>query len=139
MSLYKSFSTDAAIERNGVILNYGKNSKGADIEIRIARAGGANKRYIERMEAKTKPLRRQIQTDTVDRNTLETLIREVFVETVVIGWSGVEDQDNNEMPFSRENAIKLFTDLPDLFADIQEQAQKSALFRVEIQEADAKN
>jgi hypothetical protein len=33
----------------------------------------------------------------------------------------------------------LFNDLPDLFEDVQEQAQKAALFRADIREADAKN
>jgi hypothetical protein len=138
-SLYKTFRTDPSFETAGISLNYGENSKGEAIEIRIARAGGANKKYLERMEAKTKPLRRQIQTETVSRAALDAVVREVFAETVVLGWSGVEDENGKPLTFSKEACIKVFTDLPDLFLDIQEQAQKSVLFRAEVMEADAKN
>jgi hypothetical protein len=138
-SIYKLFRTDANLEKAGITLSYGQNSKGEPLEFIIARAGGANKRYQERLEAKTKHLRRQIQTDTVDRGQLEEIIREVFAETVVLDWKGVETEDGKPLSFSREACIKLFNDLPDLFTDIQEQAQKSSLFRAEIAEADAKN
>ena len=139
MSLYKQFKTDQSIEKAGIILHYGSNSKGQPIEFRVARAGGANDQYAKVMELKTKPHRRQIQNETIDLATLERILREVYAQTVVIGWSGVEDENGNDLPYTVENCIKLFADLPDLFKDIQEQTQKSALFRQELIEADSKN
>lgn len=139
MSLYKQFKTDSKLEKEGILLQYGTNSKGKDILIRVARAGASNDAYVKRMEAKVKPHRRLIQNETIERAVLIGIIREVFAETVVLGWEGVEDENGNELPFTKENCIKLFTDLPDLFEDVQEQAQKAALFRADIREADAKN
>lgn len=139
MSLYAKFETDRSLEKQGITLDYGPNSHDKPIEIRIARAGGSNDAYLKRMEAKAKPHRRQIQHDTIERITLENIVKEVYAETVVLGWSGVEDRDGNEMQFNKENCLKLFNDLPDLYADIQEQAQSSALFRMSVREADAKN
>lgn len=139
MSLYKQFKTDSNVERTGIVLQYGVNSQGKPIEIRVARAGGSNDAYVKRMEARAKPFRRQIQNETIERAVLLGLVREVFAETVVLGWEGVEDANGNALPFSRENAIKLFTDLPDLFDDVQEQAQRAALFRATMREEDAKN
>lgn len=139
MSLYKSFKTDANLEKLGIELEYGENSKGQPILIRIARAGGANSAYNKRLEVLTKPYRRQIQTETIDNKVLEKIVAQAFAETVVLGWEGVEDEDNNELTFSVNNVVKLFNDLPDLYKDIQEQAQKTALFRQEILEADSKN
>lgn len=139
MSLYKSFKTDANLEKSGIELEYGENSKGQPILIRIARAGGANSSYNKRLEVLTKPYRRQIQTETIDNKVLEKIVAQAFAETVVLGWEGVEDEDNNELTFSVDNVVKLFNDLPDLYKDIQEQAQKTALFRQEILEADSKN
>lgn len=139
MSLYAKFETDRSLEKQGITLDYGPNSKGVAIEILIARAGGANDQYLKRMEAKAKPHRRQIQHETMERSQLENIVKEVYAETIVLGWKGVEDRDGNEMPFTRENCIKLFNDLPDLYADIQEQAQTGALFRVSVREADGKN
>jgi hypothetical protein len=43
------------------------------------------------------------------------------------------------LPYNKANVIQAFAALPDLFADIQEQASKSALFRTIIQEAQTGN
>lgn len=139
MSLYNQFRTDTSLEKAGIVLQYGTNTEGMPIEIRVARAGGANKRYLERLEAKVKPFRRQIQNETIERALLDKLLMEVFADTVVIGWNGVQDEHGKALPYSKENCIKLFSDLPDLWADVQEQAQRAALFRAEIRDADAKN
>lgn len=139
MSLYKSFQTDTNLEKNGIVLEYGDNSKGLPIGIRIARAGGSNNAYNKRLEALVKPYRRQIQTETIDNKVLEKLVLQAFAETVVLGWENVEDKDENELEFNVENVINLFTDLPDLFKDIQEQASKAVLFREDILEVEAKN
>ncbi len=139
MSLYKQFKTDKNVEKEGIVLNYGKNSKGEDIEIRIARAGGANVQYAKLIEAKTKPYRRQIQNETLDNEVAEKITKEVYAKAVVLGWTGVEDENGKELEFSFENCMKLFDDLPDLWTDIQQQSTKSALFRADILEQDAKN
>lgn len=139
MSLYKKFETDRSLEKTGITLDYGPNSKGNPIEICIARAGGANDQYLKRLEAKAKPHRRAIQHETVDRLQLEMIVKEVYAETVVLGWANVEDREGNDLAFTKENVLKLLNDLPDLYTDIQEQAQSAALFRMSVREADAKN
>lgn len=139
MSLYAKFETDRSLEKTGITLDYGLNSKKQPIEIRIARAGGANDAYLKRLEAKAKPHRRSIQHETIEKAQLDSIVKEVYAETIVLGWSGVEDRDDNELSFSKENVLKLFADLPDLYTDIMEQAQSAALFRVEVREKDAKN
>lgn len=139
MSLYKQFKADPNLEKDGIVLQYADNSKGEPIEFRIARAGGGNAAFTKRLEVLTKPYRRQIQTETIERAQVDKLIRQAYAETVVLGWKNVEDEAGNPLPFTVENCVKLFTDLPDLFADIQEQAQKAVLFRAELREADAGN
>lgn len=139
MSLYAKFETDRSLEKTGITLDYGLNSKKQPIEIRIARAGGANDAYLKRLEAKAKPHRRSIQHETIEKAQLDGIVKEVYAETIVLGWNGVEDRDGNPMDFNKENVLKLFADLPDLYTDIMEQAQSAALFRVEIREQDAKN
>lgn len=139
MSLYKTFQTSQHLEKNGIELQYGENDKGEEIIIRIARAGGANSAYNKRLEALVKPYRRQITSETIDNKVLEKLILQAFAETVILGWSGVEDAEGNVLECTVDNVIKLFTDLPDLFKDVQDQAQKSVLFREEILELESKN
>lgn len=137
--LYDMFETDPAIENDGVVLEYGMNSKDEPIEIRVRRAGGANSAFAKVFELKSKPFKRLIQADKLDRETGDRLLRETYAETVVIGWKGVEDKEGKPMPFSKENVIRLFTDLPSLFRDVVAQSQNESLFRVAIREADSGN
>lgn len=139
MSLYKQFATDTNLEKTGIELQYGENANGDEIIIRVARAGGSNTAYTKRMEALVKPYRRQIQAETIDNKVLEKLVMQAFAETVVLGWENVEGRDGNLMEFNVVNVIQLFTDLPDLFKDVQEQAQKAVLFREDILEVESKN
>ena len=139
MNLYNAFATDQNAEINGVVLDYGTNSNGQPIQIRIARAGGSNQKFAKVLEQKLRPYKRMIANDTMEPKLAEKLLIEAFSEAVVLSWSGVQDRNGNDLAFSKENAIKLFTDLPDLFADVQQQSQKAALFRADIREAEAGN
>lgn len=148
-TLYKQFKTDKEVEQSGLLLQYGETADGKPVTIRIARAGGANVQFQKRLEALTRPYRRQLQTETLSPKLAESLVRRAYAETVVLGWENVEfpvldangePTDKTEaLPFTVDNCLRLFTDLPDLFTDLQEQAQKAALFRVDALEADAGN
>ena len=139
MSLYAQFKTDKNVEKTGIILEYGFNSKKQPIQIRIARAGGANEHYSKLLEAKIKPYRRQIQNETLDNAIAEKITKEVYAQSVILGWENVEDEKGNPIEFNVDNCVKLLTDLPDLWSDIQAQSTRAALFRADILEADAKN
>ena len=107
--------------------------------IEISPASNSRPTTSKRMEALVKPYRRQIQAETIDNKVLEKLVMQAFAETVVLGWENVEDRNGNLMEFNVANVIQLFTDLPDLFKDVQEQAQKAVLFREDILEVESKN
>lgn len=139
MNLYEQFATSKDLEINGVSLNYGKNNKDENIEIFIARAGGANIKFKRASELIFKTHKRQISNDTLTNDELETIIMPVYVKNVILGWKGVEDRDGKSIPFSVENAIKLFTDLPDLYADVRQMADNQTLFRQELRQEDSKN
>lgn len=139
MSLYSQFKTDKSVEQEGVVLEYGKTDDGKIISIRIARAGGANLRYTKLLEVAIKPYRRQLQNETLDNNVAESITQLVYAQSIVLGWENVEDAEGKPMEFTVDNCIKLFKDLPDLWSDIQSQANRAALFRQDILEADAKN
>lgn len=139
MGLYSNYKTDENLETSGVILSYGENSKGKKIAIKVARAGGSNKAFQRVMAAKTRPYRRQIDQGTLSNETLEGLLREVYADTVILGWENVEDENEKELEFNRENVIKVFKDLPDLFTDVRAGASEAAAFRADILDAVVKN
>lgn len=139
MSLYDQFKTDQDREANGIVLSFGKNSKGQDIQIRIGRAGGHNPRFVKVAEQVLKPHRRQINNETIDNKVLEGLMQIVYARAVILDWSGVEDENGKDMEFTEANVVKVLTDLPDLFKEIRESAEKMSLFKAEALEDEAKN
>src|SRR5690606_30785342 len=86
MSLYNTFETDKSLERDGIVLDYGFNSKNQPIQIRIARAGGANTKFAKVLEQKMKPYKRAIANDTMDNKVAEKLMVEAYADAVILGW-----------------------------------------------------
>ena len=130
MSLYKTFETNKEIEQTGIDLRYSDTCV-----ITVARAGGSNKKFLKAAER----AQRKLNTRRPNNEQAMQILREVYADAVILGWEGVEDRDGIPMPFSRENVIKILTDLPDLFADIRQQAENAELFRDEALEDAAKN
>lgn len=146
MSMYKQFKTDGDLEKQGVVIDYGS------FRVRVARMGGSNKKFVTLLEQRTKPLRRAIQAETVDRTKLIDVVRSVFVDAVILDWevntgteespkweSGIEGENGELLPFNRDNVLDALRNLPDLYDDLQEQAGKAALFRAQALEDEAKN
>lgn len=148
MGLANQFKTDDSLETKGVVLDYGTT------RIRIARAGGANKRFGLALAKATKPHKRSIQAGIMDPTLSDFLIRDVYARTIVIGWetkgedgefkSGIDPTDVGEpegklLSVSAENILRVFNHLPDLFTDVNAQAQEHAIFRAELDEVSAKN
>jgi len=134
MSLYKKFKADENCETEGIILDYGDGER-----IRIARAGGSNKRFQKKLAKVGRQYKNQIRLEMMEEELAREVFIEVYAETVVLGWEGIKDKDGKPLKFTVKNCIQLFTDLPELFRDVQDQAQNFSLFRSELDEADAKN
>lgn len=140
MNLYKAYETDEKAEKEGIVIDLGLNSKEEPIQIRVRRAGGANTRFAKVFEQKSKPYRRQMEIPgALDPKVSDRVMREVYADSVILGWTGVEDRDGNDMDYNRDNVIKLFEDLPDLFRLIVKDSQNEALFRKDIREVEAGN
>ncbi len=148
MSMYNQFETDPDLERKGIIIDY------SDFRVTVSRSGGSNKRYSRILEAKTKPYRRAIQTETISPELQEQILMEVTAEALVMNWEvpngedknglkkwkqGIEARDGTTLPFTPDNVLATFKALPDIFWDVQEGAGKSALYRKHILEDEAKN
>lgn len=133
MSTYSRFKTDDNLEQAGVIIDLGDSGK-----FRIARAGGSNKKYQQRLEALMRPHRRLVQAGTLGNDIAETVMKNVIIDAILLGWDGVTGPDNKPLPFTRENAKKLLDDLPDLLTTIRDCALDATVFR-EDSEIDSGN
>lgn len=121
------FKPDEQLEEAGVFLDYG------DFRIKITRAGATNRRFRQVMSQKMKPHRRAMSNDTMSNDLAERVTREVWAETIVLGWDSALGKDKipykgAAYQFSKENCVALFKDLPDLFIDVREQSMKLGLF-----------
>lgn len=147
MGLRKLFKTDERLESGGVWLDYGET------RIKIARAGGANKKFAKVLDKKTKPYRRAIATGTMPNDKADDILCETYAESVVLDWQtkvsgewkpGIDPEDaglqaGDLLPVISDNVLLALKALPELYRDIQGQAQQIALFRAELDEAAAGN
>lgn len=142
--LYSLFATDKKAEEEGRWIDY----LDADTRVRVTRAGGKNKKFQRVLEALTKPHKRAIQADMMSNEKMREITMQAFLESVIVDWQtrvdgewvpGIQNKDKEVVPFTKEAAKQVLTDLPDLFDDIVDYAQKSAMFREEGLEADAGN
>lgn len=129
------FGTDPELEKNGVWIDYGEGTM-----VKIARAGGANRRYLLRAEALTKPHRRAFDTRTIDPEVAKKINAQVFSETIVLDWKGFEDDVTGEpIPCTPENIqAELLAD-DDFFEDVQARASQFATFKRAAVEGEIKN
>jgi hypothetical protein len=134
MGTYDTFKTSEKHEIEGITLDLDDAGK-----FKLKRAGGRNVQFIKQFSSRTRPYRRQIQTDTMNEAKARQIMAEVFASTVVLGWENVTGPDGEPLLFSYANCVKLLTDLPELFSEIQATAQDAALFRETVREEDAKN
>jgi hypothetical protein len=140
--LRKIYETDTKVEKEGVIVEYAPG-----IEIRIARAGGANKKFAKVMTRLARPHRRAIQTNSISEEILTNMFITAYAQTIVLDWKGFtkdlithDDADAEiELDFNQENVEAVLHAQPNLFKDIQETADNIAVFRAEILESDSGN
>lgn len=147
MGLRNTFKTDKTAEVEGVEIEVDINEhNNKPITIRLSRMSRSNKRYTKRLDTVTRPHMAAIQNETLNEAVASKMMREVFVDTVLLGWDNLpkselsgNPDDKEELPFTRENALALFEELPDLYEDWEGRAKKAATFReTELEEA-AKN
>jgi hypothetical protein len=135
VSPYQQFKTDEQVEQDGFYLDYGC------FRLKIARAGGSNQKFQKVLQHKFKPHKRAMSMDTMDDDLARKLMAEAYAETIVLAWDSpdgkgkyvptVIGEDGKPMEFNRANCVKLLLDLPDLFADLQTQANTAANFMTE--------
>lgn len=141
MSLHKQFKTDTKKETEGVLISYegAANEDGTFPSFRVLRRGVQNARYVKAIERESAPYRRLMELGTLPAEVEQKVLRRVFCTSVLIGWENVYTEKKEVLPFTFDNAMNLFNELPELYLDLSEQAGKLSSFRIETLESDAKN
>jgi hypothetical protein len=148
MSLSKQYATNQDAESSGVPVQFPANADGTIPTFWIARAARSNARYLKALERLTKPHRRALELKTMPPAQAEDIFRQVFVDGNLVRWENVllsdvlgepAGDENEKAPMTRDNAIALFTRLPDLYAELQETSNSATKYLTETLEDEAKN
>lgn len=139
--LFKAYKTDAVAEVDGVDIEFfdAQNEDGTIPTFKVSRLGKSNKKYTKALEVATRPYRRQIELGVLKPEVSEKIFLDVFCTTILIGWNNVIGEDGTPLKYSKDNAIKLMTALPDLYERIQSEASIASNFRDASLEEESKN
>jgi len=112
-NLHLAFKTNTDLEKNGVWFDLG------DCRFLLKRFGGANRDLSKVMAKVFKPVAHLVEKDLLPDEVDSKLTAKAFVEACLVDWEGVEI-DGEEVPFSKEKAIELMVELPDLMQTLLE-------------------
>lgn len=132
MSLFKTFKSNAKLETEGRWFDIKTpNEDGSIPGFLLARTGTRNISYQRAVEKIQRDHKIEFDTGTMAPDDALALLIETFVDTSLKDWRNVKDENEMLLPFNRPNAIKLFTDLPDLFSILRRQAESLSNYQAE--------
>lgn len=151
--LWAQFETDPQLEIKGVYVQYGRT------RLKVARAGGANKKYALCKARVTRPYARSISAQTIDEAEMRKLLRVIYSQSIVTGWeTDVSPEDGKEpewvdgilrkgmapvrenlTPVTPDSVLGMFEALPDLFDDVMELSMGMDLYLKTLEENIAGN
>jgi hypothetical protein len=131
-------------ERDGIWMPYG------DFMVLLARAGGSNKEFGKALRKYGKKFEHLLRLEAVEEEEALAVLRQVYTDTVILDWKvkdneewvrGIHDpsDESNILPFSRENVLRVLTEMPELFDDIQEQSKTTGWYTQKAREEAGKN
>jgi hypothetical protein len=114
-----------------------------NFKFKLRRTGGKNSDFAELVDETLRPLRRMANSERAKGSKesmkklrlkmMEELAR-LYAEYIVVDWDGPDicDPEGNPLPFSKENAARIFIDLPEVFDWVVSSARDTGVFRDEI-------
>ena len=143
MSAYDAFRTDKSKEQDGIWFDFG------DFQVKCARAGGGNTKFLKTVEEVMRPHRRAIENGILKPEVAEKALAEVYARSVIVGWrlkdgdklidGRMETIHGEEVDFNQNNVTALLTALPEFFQQLRAECERMANFRKEAMEEEAKN
>lgn len=112
MDIRKLFGSNKTKESEGAWVPIG-----GGIEVKVKRAGQANKEFAAEQMKMLKPFSKQIAMNTMDMDVLRQINAKLFAKHVIVDWRGISE-NGEKVPFSKEKFIEYATEMPDFFSDI---------------------
>lgn len=132
-STYKAYSLDPKSETDGV---WQTMRSGARVKIRYENSFRVQE-AARRLDRKYRAL--MMSEGGLPANIQAEREAALCASDIVADWEGVTDENDNPIPFSGENVLKVLTDLPEFRRDIVYMARLAENFRLAEQAELAKN
>ena len=131
-SIYDDFQTNESLEEDGVWVPIG------DMEFKLKYIG--NKNFVKAFDQKARRYRRGATGEVrIPEGKAKEIFYELYAKYIVVDWKGVIDRNGDVLPFSVENCIRIFTDLPRFFLEIKAQSEALANFKENSAEEESGN
>lgn len=125
VSIYEKFEMDQEMEKQGIVLNLG-----AAGEFKIARAGASNVEYTRAVAAQGKKAGVQkVKGGKISEAEATKRMAFIYGTTVVKDWDRVYGRDLKPIPYSKQAAVKLLLELPELLTVVMAEAHKADNYR----------
>jgi hypothetical protein len=112
MDIRKLFGSNKAKESEGAWVPIG-----GGIEVKVKRAGQANKEFAAEQMKMLKPFSKQIAMNTMDMDVLRQINAKLFAKHIIVDWKGVSEA-GKPVKFSKEKFLEYANEMPDFFSDI---------------------
>lgn len=141
MDIWGAFETDTKKVTEGVWLDFVStpNRDGTVPGFCVAHMDENNPEYAAEAERRLAHLRRDVDAGLMTNALAVPIMRKLFAERILLDWRNVHDKDGNAIEFTKENAEKFLTALPQLYKMLLAEAQKLQNFRAGSIEVTAKN
>lgn len=134
MSLYKHYETSTKLSTKGTPVKFEANEDGSIPTFFIARSHNSNQLF-----AKAVSTNYAKGTDNMTEEELVEANLNIFLEGNLMGWENVLDRKDKTLPFSKENAVTLLTDLPDVYQRLRIESNQLANYLKTAEEKAVKN
>lgn len=114
MSLYKKFETSKKLSEQGARLEFSANEDGTIPTFIIARAHMGNQRYAK-VISEVFPTDIAVKLNKMEKAEVDKLELTAFVRANLLGWENILGRDEQPLDFNEDNALALFTDLPEVY------------------------
>lgn len=126
-NLDKHFRTNSGLEKDGV--EFALDDKTSFL---IRRFNSQNPRVKAAMAAYYKPYARQVELGTLPQEKSDEITMKLFIDVCLASWQGIEDEKGNPIECNKENALKIFKSLPDLFDSLWKHANDFVNYKEDV-------
>ena len=126
-NLHKTFKTNQILEKDGVDYMYND-----EVSFKVRRFVATNPRVKEAMAHYYKPYARQLELGTLSPEKTQEIQIKLFIDVCLVSWKGLKDESGKDIEYSKQNALEILQELPDLFDSLWKHANDFENYKEDV-------